>query len=202
MQLDHLAIVCADLDTGCAHVERTLGITLQPGGQHARFGTHNRLLRLGRGEYLEVIAPDPKAAPFEGPRWFNLDDAPHAPRMGNWIFRCENIENALKTAPKSVGRPLDLTRGDLAWQLTVPADGSLPFDGAWPTLIQWGQGVHPADRLDDQGIRLTALSVTHPNAEDFAPDLAARISDPRIAHHTGPFAITATFDTPLGRRTL
>ena len=159
MHLDHLAVVCRDLAKGTAFVEQALGVKLQPGGKHARFGTHNTLLSLGPGEYLEVIAPDPEAAPFDGPRWFGLDAAPEEPRLGNWIVRCESLAETLHTAPASLGPALPLQRGDLTWQLTVPPDGSLPYGGAWPTLIEWGLGTHPATKLTDCGVRLTQLTI-------------------------------------------
>jgi len=47
---------------------------MQPGGRHVRYGTHNTLLGLGDDLYLEVIAKDPAAAPYDGPTWFGLDD--------------------------------------------------------------------------------------------------------------------------------
>ncbi len=53
---DHLAISAASLEQGALAVEAMLGVGLEPGGKHAFMGTHNRLLSLGPGEYLEVIA--------------------------------------------------------------------------------------------------------------------------------------------------
>ncbi|HCV79405.1 VOC family protein, partial [Pseudomonas oryzihabitans] len=52
-RLDHLVIVAPTLAAGARYVEERLGVALQPGGQHARMGTHNLLLGLGDG-YLEV----------------------------------------------------------------------------------------------------------------------------------------------------
>lgn len=202
MQLDHLAVVCRDLATGTAFVEEALGVTMEPGGKHARFGTHNRLLSLGPGEYLEVIAPDPDAAPFEGPRWFGLDDAPEGPRLGNWICRCDSLARLLPGLPAALGPALPLQRGDLSWQLTVPPDGSLPFGGGWPTLIEWGAGAHPASRLRDQGVRLTGLTLHHPDASALSKDLSPLLNDPRIQHRSGPLALSAMFDTPDGPRGL
>ncbi len=199
MKLDHLAVVCRDLDVGCAWAEARLGVSLQPGGQHARFGTHNRLLRLGTGEYLEVIAPDPNAAPFDGPRWFALDDAPETPRLGNWIVSVPDIAAACAVAPVDIGRALALQRGDLVWSLTVPEDGSLPWGGAYPTVIQWGDGGHPAERLPDAGVRLTSLMITHPMGEA----AGCGIDDARIHYERGKdIALHATFDTPNGPRSL
>ena len=44
--VDHLVVLAADLASGVAWCERTLGITPAAGGEHPLMGTHNRLLRL------------------------------------------------------------------------------------------------------------------------------------------------------------
>ncbi|NDV63644.1 VOC family protein, partial [Puniceicoccales bacterium CK1056] len=55
------------------HVEQNLGVALQPGGTHDVFATHNALLGLEDGLYLEAIATNPDAAQPQRPRWFDLD---------------------------------------------------------------------------------------------------------------------------------
>ncbi|NCO85786.1 MAG: VOC family protein [Rhodobacterales bacterium] len=200
MRLDHLAVTCADLGAGVAWVEAALGVRLEPGGQHAHYATHNRLLGLGAGLYLEVIAPDPEAPAPGHPRWFGLDQA-GAPRLGNWIVAVDDLGAALADAPEA-GRAVALTRGALSWQIGVPDDGGLPLGGAFPTLIAWGQGVaHPSTRLADQGVRLTALQVKHPQAAALRGRLAA-LDDPRVALAEGPVGLRATFATPTGQAVL
>ncbi len=196
MRLDHLAVTCADLGAGVAWVEAALGVTMQPGGQHAHYATHNRLLGLGAGLYLEVIAPDP-AAPAPGhPRWFALDHA-GVPRLGNWIVAVDDLGAALAALPEA-GRAVALTRGALSWQIGVPQDGSLPLGGAMPTLIAWGEGVaHPSARLADQGVRLIALRVQHPQAAALRGRLAG-LDDPRVTLVEGPPGLRARFATPAG----
>lgn len=174
MELDHLAVTCADLDEGAAWVEARLGVPLEAGGRHERFGTWNRLLSLGPGLYLEVIAPDP-AAPVPGrPRWFELDAAGE-PALGNWIVRT----NDLGQAPPEAGEGLVLARGDLSWTVLVPPDGGLPWGGGYPTLIRWSEGGHPADRLPDRGVRLLSLEVGHPRAPRLR-ELLAPLADRRV----------------------
>lgn len=199
--LDHLAVACATLDEGVDWVQSQLGVALQPGGQHPRYGTHNRLLGLADGIYFEVIAKDPDAVPEAGHSWFGLDDFTGPPRLANWICRSDDFAADLGKAPLSAGQPRALTRGDLSWQITVPDDGSLPFGGGFPTLIAWATGtLHPADRLAPSGCRLIDFAVTHPDAAEIQSFLT--MGDPRVRFNTGDFAMQARFETPAGLRVL
>lgn len=199
MQIDHLAVVCSDLATGVAVVEAALGVPLQTGGQHEHYGTHNRLLGLGPGLYLEVIAPDPDVSKPPRPRWFGLDAAPKVPRLGNWIVRSDTMAGL----PPEAGSIVPLRRGDLEWELTVPEDGSLCESGAFPSIIHWASGAHPSDRLLDVGVRLTLLTVTHPEPDRICAMLGPRFKDDRLRLIAGPeVTISAEFSTPDGQRTL
>lgn len=191
--LDHIAVVCADLDRGADWLEARLGVPLLPGGQHPKFGTHNRLLGLADGLYLEVIAPDPRAQ-ISGPRWFALDHAPMTPRWGNWICRSDDLD----ATRALTGPAVAMTRGDLRWQITVPDDGSLPMDGGFPTLIRWGDiASHPAKALPDSGCRLTRWEVHHPQADHLRRICPLRDATVIFtASQTARFV--AHFDTPNG----
>ena len=197
MEIDHLAITCASLEEGAAWAEERLGVPLEPGGKHPHFGTYNRLLSLSAGLYLEVIAPDPEAPAPGRPRWFALDEAA-GPRLGNWIARVPELAAALGEAPPESGEALDLTRGDLAWSVAVPPNGSLPWGAAFPTLIQWRAGGHPSDRLPDRGVRLLALEVGHPRAPRLR-ELLAPLRDPRVTVVTADHpSLRARLSTPSG----
>lgn len=186
LTFDHLAISCDSLAAGVAHVEAALGVPLAPGGEHAAMGTHNRLLSLGPEEYLEVIAINPDAPGPDQPRWFDIDNFSGAPRVTNWICRCPDLDAALAAAPDGTGVPWDLERGDLRWRMAVPTDGKLPFDGTFPALIEWQGDAHPAPRLPDQGVRLTALHLTHPEAEALREALGSLIAEDRLTISKGP----------------
>lgn len=199
---DHLVVVAATLEQGAAHVEGALGVPLQPGGRHALMGTHNRLLGMGPDLYLEVIAIDPEAAPPSHPRWFDMDNSLGGPRLTNWVARCENLQSALTLAPPGVGVLTDFARGDLVWQMAVPGDGRLPFDGCFPGLLEWRGGM-ASERLADSGCRLQRLTVTHPRASALRAALARLLDDPRIAVTEGPApALRAEIHTPAGLRVL
>ncbi|MCG7493105.1 VOC family protein [Thalassobius sp. Cn5-15] len=192
--LDHLAVAAKSLEAGSAFVAEKLGLDMQPGGRHARFGTHNMLIGLADGLYLEVIAIDPEAVPPEDARWFDLDCFTGAPRLHNWICRAEDMNTALARMPVGAGRVVDLARGDLSWQMAVPEDGKLPYDEICPALIQW-QGAHPASRLVQSGARLKRLEVLHPEGAVLAATLAPMLNDPRVMIRTGDApAMRACFD--------
>ncbi|MCB6178763.1 VOC family protein [Rhodobacter sp. Har01] len=201
MILDHLAISATSLAEGVAAVEACLGVAMAGGGEHPLMATHNRLLGLG-DLYLEVIAANPDAPPPGRPRWFDLDRFSGPPRLTNWICRCDDIAAELALSPPGTGRPIALQRGDFRWQMAVPDDGRLPFDDAFPALIQWHGALHPAPLLPESGIRLARLEIAHPQAEALRAALADRLDDPRVHLLPGPEkALRATFDTPRGART-
>ncbi|MBW4707565.1 VOC family protein [Roseobacter sp. YSTF-M11] len=202
MQFDHIAIAGETLDEARTYVEKCLGVSLQPGGRHDVFFTHNALLGLEEGLYLEAIAIDPHAETPTRPRWFDLDRFSGAPRLTNWICRTDDIEAALMTLPDGMGAPVSLQRGDLRWRMAVPATGILPFSNCAPALIQWDTSVHPATRLARSGVRLRRLTVQHPHAADLTAMLAPHLHDDRIRYETGPAAVTADFSTPHGSRVL
>lgn len=199
---DHLAVSAGSLDEGVAAVEAALGVALAGGGRHPHMATHNRLLGLG-DLYLEVIAADPAQPRPAWPRWFDLDRFTGAPRLTNWVARCLDLDAEVAESPDGTGTPVALSRSDFRWHMAVPADGCLPFDGAFPALIQWQGAAHPAARLPDAGLRLTRFEIAHPQADALAAVLKDRIVDARLHIVAGPQkAMRASFDTPHGIRML
>jgi hypothetical protein len=201
LRLDHLAVSCEALADGVAAIEALLGVPMAAGGQHAHMSTYNRLVGLG-DLYLEVIAPDPAAPKPAWPRWFDLDDFSGAPRLTNWVAACDDLAAAVAASPAGVGVPVALSRGDFRWQMAVPADGKLPFDGCFPALIQWEGAAHPAPRLPDVGLRLEKLILRHPDATGLQRALGARLTDARLVIEPGAKGLEAHINTPLGKRIL
>lgn len=202
LTFDHIAISAETLGEGVEMVEAALGVALAGGGEHPYMATHNRLLGLG-DLYLEVIAANPAVPRPAFPRWFDLDNFSGRPRLTNWVARSESINTDLALAPPGTGIPVALQRGDYRWQMAVPADGKLPFDGCFPAVIQWQGSLHPARALPESGVRLTRLEIAHPNADALQAALAPLFRDPRVELLHGPAkALRATFQTPHGVRVL
>jgi hypothetical protein len=216
-QPDHLVIAATTLDEGVAWCKATLGATPGPGGEHALFGTHNRLLKLNcdgaPNAYLEIIAINPAAAPLRGSpcrRWFDLD-APalrktldtQGPQLVHWVASVPSLSLALATCrAQGIERGEALTasrptpNGLLEWQISVREDGQRLFDGCMPTLIQWGK-THPAAAMPASGLRLRQLSLAHPQAEKLQGVLNA-IGLRGVTVQNDQAAIYAEFDTPRG----
>ena len=203
LELDHLAIACETLDAATAHVEEALGVALDQGGVHVEMGTHNRLLSLGPGVYLEAIAVNPEAQSPERPRWFDLDRFKGTPRVSNWITRTSDLDGTLKEAPHGMGVPIAFQRGAFSWTMAVPGTGRLPFDGAAPALMQWDGALHPSDQLVDKGCRLRRLLVTHPDADALQALFPALAKLDLVSIEQGEKpAMSAMIETPHGDRIL
>lgn len=204
LKLDHLTIVAPSLAKGVAFVEDELGVTAPFGGKHPRMGTHNHLLRLGDDLFLEIVAVDPDAVRPARSRWFDLDAWSGKPAsLATWVLGTEDIENSLGEAMRECGRAVEITRGDLTWLISIADNGKMPLEGAFPALIQWPRGSHPAARMPATGCSLESLQVGHPNAEIIIRFLADNLADPRVSVVVAkePF-LSAEIRTPNGVRVL
>ncbi len=203
LEPDHLAVCAETLSEGVAYVEDLLEVSLAPGGEHGFMGTHNRLLSLRPGLYLEVIAVNPDAPPPGRVRWFDMDRFSGPPRLTNWVCRTTDLAGALSAAPPGIGRVIPAARGDLRWQMVVPDDGCLPFDGAFPALIAWEGKAHPSALLPDRCCRLEKLQIEHPEAENLRIYMGSMIDLSNIEIQPAQRkALFATVQTPSGRKVL
>ncbi|MEL7530776.1 MAG: VOC family protein [Bacteroidota bacterium] len=167
--IDHLIYTVPDLQTGIDKIEGLLGMRPVFGGQHALWGTHNALLSLGKGIYLEVVAPDPRLAIGKRGLWLEQYFA-LGPRLTTWAFRRAAIHESLQIAQQnqiSIG-PIEQGQRQkpdgslLKWQLTDPYE--LDFEGGLPFLIDWGLSPHPSLAIPSVG-ELQALEITSPQAQ-------------------------------------
>lgn len=183
IRFDHLVVAARALDEGVAWIEARLGVPMGAGGRHDSMGTHNRLLSLGPGRFLEVIAIDP-AAPAPGrARWFELDSPEmrarleRGPALVTWVARADDLDAAIATGAFGDPEVLALSRGEFRWSIGVPADGSLVLSGIVPTVIQW-RTRHPAEALPDSGCRLEGLVLRGPDGGA----TLARLHEAGLAH--------------------
>lgn len=223
-QIDHLVVVAQTLAQGVQWCEATLGVTPAPGGEHAQHGTHNRLFKIATPAYplayFEIIAIDTAAkrsANAPGKRWFDMDDAvlqaaaALEPRLVHFVANTDDIQ-AARTALKTLGiergpaahASRHSRRGLLQWQITVREDGQRLFNGALPSLIQWGKAddaeplrLHPRNSLPRSGVSLQSLAVTHPSADKLQAAYEA-IGLAGVALASGPADLVATLKTPKG----
>lgn len=202
MQLDHVAVAGTTLSDATATIESALGVAMQPGGEHVAFGTHNSLLGLDDGLYVEAIAINPAAPCPAFPRWFDLDRFTGPARLTNWICQTNDMDHTLTQLAGRAGTPVAVQRGDLRWQMAVPENGRLPFDNLHPALISWQSPIHPSAMLKPSGCALRRLIVVHPNATVLHDALDPVLNDTRIVFETGAAALIAEFDTPHGPRVL
>jgi hypothetical protein len=174
---DHLVVAAQSVREGCDWIEQQLGVRPQAGGQHLAMGTHNAVLSLGERFYLEVIAVDPTGAKPLRPRWFDLDEPrmkaalTEGPQLVHWVARTSDVRAAVARLP-DLGIVTAMSRGDYAWQMSIPADGHRPGRGLVPTIIQWTGDRHPADALPDHGLRLVAVAGEHPEPASVRAALA------------------------------
>lgn len=180
-RIDHLVVAAASLDRGLAWCRDTFGFEPAAGGGHPLMGTHNRVFRIDTPQfpraYFEIIAIDPAAKDPGRKRWFDLDDPAvrasieASPRLVHFVASTNDAPAALQAL-----RELGIDRGELLaaerptpsgllrWKISVRPDGQRLFDGALPTLIEWGP-VHPCDNLPSSGLALQSLEASHPQAD-------------------------------------
>ena len=191
LQLDHLVIAARTLEEGADFIAAKLGVEMTGGGAHPLMRTHNRLLNLWGGTYIEVIAIDPDAELIETaetprPRLFALDDPVRrlrleaVPQLVHWVVRVNRPKRLTRWQaqyPERIPAVVPMTRGGNAWDLTIPVDGAFPAwqgagDGLLPSLIQWDTPQHPSESLPETGIALKSLTGFHSRAHLISEQLA------------------------------
>lgn len=223
-QIDHLVVMAANLEAGVAWCEATLGITPGAGGEHDKYGTHNRLFKIASPKYplayFEIIAINPQADGAKRSklaRWFDMDNkavqkaVAQEPRLITFVASTDDLKSArhaLRTQDIDRGQIVHasrkLNKGTLQWQITVREDGERLFNGCLPTLIQWGKPeateplrLHPRNSLPRSGVTLQSITISHPSGPKLQAAYGA-IGLEGVAIETGTANITATLQTPKG----
>ena len=147
--VDHLLFAGPELGPLRLRVEELSGLRAMTGGRHEHWGTHNALLGLGSGMYLELIAPEPGTHGS----WGSLFARLQSPSLQAWCVRCGSASRvaarltALGIATKRVPGGRHLSDGRrLTWELVFPTGHE--FGGALPFFIDWQGSVHPSQSLE------------------------------------------------------
>ena len=209
--LDHIVVGASSLEEGVHYLKEHLGVEIPKGGEHPLMGTHNHLMRLGRGVFLELIAVNPAAPAPARPRWYGLDDPfvrarlAEVPQLLTWVVNTPELEHH-RASPFSFGEAVEVSRGDLRWLFGLPDDGRLLAGGMAPYLIQWLTQTHPADAVADLGCSLKGLEIHHPQPEWLTNVLlgigAAHLADVRALESEATSFLVAHIETPNGVKTL
>jgi hypothetical protein len=205
MSIDHIVHGVEDLEAGIEELAERLGVRPAMGGRHVGRGTHNALLGLGGGVYLEVIAIDPEQPAPAAPTAFSLDRL-RLPRLVGWASRTTDIDGqaaAARAAGHDPGEVQSMSRRRpdgflLEWRLSrgTPDPGRL----AVPFLIDWGDSPHPSEAAP-AGVRLVELRLEHPDPDALRATLAALGATVPVDAAPEP-ALVAILDSPRGRVTL
>ncbi len=210
LQLDHLTVIAPSLMDGVAHVRACLGIDVPYGRVHPDMGTHNHLLRLGDGVYLEVIAVNPGAPPPDRPRWFGLGDRnavqaawDRGRRLRGWVARTADIDTVLPEHEHILGRKTRLSGGSSFYFFSLPPDGALPLGGIAPSVIDRGGRPPSIAAMADLGAELRAVIIEHPSPDEVAALYEKLgIENPPEVRKGDQFRYRAQIQTPGGLKEL
>lgn len=175
-ELDHLLWEELRLSEGERRFAALTGVTPAFGGNHPDMGTHNSLLSLGQGKYLEIVALDPahlKAAnlPEETPP----DFTPRLFAFGVRAYDLLRVEQLVSAGGLKVSRLHDISRElpdgrMLRWQAVV-VEGH-DFRNFIPFFTLCGDMVHPSETAP-KGCDLLEFSVGHPQHRELSRLYAA-----------------------------
>lgn len=170
LKLDHLTVVTPTLAEGISHVRTCLDLDVPFGQQHRYMGTHNHLLQLKDSVYLEIVALDPEGDRPARARWFGLDDQKkvradwdEGRRLRGFVARTDMIDVVLAGREHIFGRKNALPTDDPSFDFAIPDDGSLPLDGAAPSIIDRRGKPRSMATIADLGARLRSFLLEHPD---------------------------------------
>lgn len=201
--IDHLILAIGDLERGIEQFERLTGVRPVFGGVHPGRGTQNALVSLGEGQYLEILAPDPRQT-AAAPAMQDLRMLESLTPVG-WAAAAQDLEGvqarltaaAIQTTPIRPGsreRP-DGTR--LEWStLSLAASQSVTL----PFFIRWADmSMHPS-RTTPAGCTLASLRLEDPVPQRVRAVLGSLPRGVLVEARAEP-GLSFILDCPTGRVT-
>ena len=210
LKLDHMTVIAPTLRDGVLHVQECLDLDVPFGTRHDYMGTHNHRLQLGNNVYLEIVARDPEGKEPGRPRWFGLDrqeriraDWDEGRRLRGWVANIVGIEALLSSRRAIFGDRVPLPTGNPSFDFAIPPDGSLPLDGAMPSLIDHRGDPTSMASIPDLGARLRSFTLEHPDPAAIEALYPALSIDRPPAVIQGQFLrYRAEIETPTGLKVL
>jgi Glyoxalase-like domain len=210
LKLDHITVIAPTLAQGVVHVRACLDLDVPFGQRHAYMGTHNHLLQLGDTVYLEIVALDPGAEGPTHPRWFGLDDQrrvwsdwDEGRRLRGWVARTDGIDAAIAGRENIFGKKVPLPAVNSSFDIAIPKNGSLPLDGAAPSIIDRRGKTRSMATIPDLGARLRSFIIEHPDPGFVATLYRTLTLDRPPEIKQGPrLRYRAQIETPAGLREL
>ena len=200
-RVDHVGFGLGDLDEASRIVAERTGVEPAYGGEHPHLGTHNALLSLGPGLYLEVIAA--------------RDDAGEA-GMASYLHGLESLSGVLWAVTSDDVETSRRLLREAGFETSEPQPGSRRTPGGdlleWttfgvsnvqvpgmPFLIHWADGTPHPSTTSPGGCTLASLTVTTPRAADLGRFVAALgLADVEVV--SGESAgLSVELDCPAGR---
>jgi len=205
--LDHIVVVCDDLESGVLRFAALTGVRAVYGGTHASGLTHNALVGLGDRRYLEILAPVKGPGPQDD-EWTRAAHTAAVPRVFTYCLRSTGSLSELAALGARQGWPpcTVATNGRttpegmrLRWQWLAPQVA--PFGFSFPFFIDWLDSVHPSEALRNarphDGIRLGHFAVGHPEAERLGR-LLSELGTPIDTYRAASAEFRVLLDTPKG----
>jgi Glyoxalase-like domain len=165
VDIDHVILGINDLERGVREFESRTGVTPKRGGEHPGRGTQNALVALGRGHYLEILAPAASSQPV-APREAAVNHAEltpvgwalHTPEIGTTVQQVRsagfNIEGPVPGSRRAPDGSL------LAWQ-----SASVDQLGVTPFFIEWSKDTPHPSTTSPSGCTLVGVALEHPAPE-------------------------------------
>jgi hypothetical protein len=165
-QIDHVILGIDDLDRGVKAFEAATGVKPVYGGKHPG-GTHNALVSLGEGMYLEILAIQ-QGVTVQG-NFAGLKEMKTLTPIG-WAVSAKDtaqLRNRLSAAGIAVSEPVDGSRttptgSKLSWQSFLLDESSPEV----PFFIVWSQQTAHPSTTSPSGCKLQQWSVASPRVKD------------------------------------
>lgn len=172
---DHIMLGAASLDEGMREFERLTGVRPVRGGRHPSRGTENALVSLGRGVYLEIIAPQPDAKPNE---MVNALRAMKRPALVGWAVHVPDAKDAaarmaqagFKATASTPGSRVTPEGKTLEWVTFVAEQ---PEGAVVPFFIRWGAATAHPSTTSPGGCAIASFAVADPAGAELSKLLGA-----------------------------